>query len=69
MATSDDTPASALLPVATGAIVIPTHNVHRDEDQFYAGGESVDNSTPDNVPNGVFNAIIFPDINISHVIY
>lgn len=56
----------------TGVDIIPTHDVHTDEDWFYAGGEPVDNATPNNVPNGVLNnvnAIVFPDVNISQVIY
>ncbi|RGB32868.1 hypothetical protein C1646_762394 [Rhizophagus diaphanus] len=68
----DGTVPPAWPAACTGAHIIPAHDVHTDEDWFYAGGEPVDNATPNNVPNGVLNnnnAIVFPDINISQVIY
>ncbi|UZO11287.1 uncharacterized protein OCT59_002858 [Rhizophagus irregularis] len=68
----DGTVPPAWPAACTGTHIIPAHDVHTDEDWFYAGGEPVDNATPNNVPNGVLNnnnAIVFPDINISQVIY
>jgi hypothetical protein len=68
----DGTPPPALPAGATGALVIPAHNVHTDEDWSYAGGCPVDAITPTNAPNGALNnvnPIVLPDINISQVIY
>jgi hypothetical protein len=72
IAAPDGTAAPALLGGATGATVIPVHNVHTDEDwEQYAGGCPVDAAIPTNAPNGVLNNnnyIVLPDINISQVI-
>ncbi|CAB4381311.1 unnamed protein product [Rhizophagus irregularis] len=68
----DGTPAPALPGGATGATVIPAHNVHMDEDWSLAGGCPVDAGTATNAPNGALNNnnhIVLPDINISQVIY
>ncbi|PKB97300.1 hypothetical protein RhiirA5_433401 [Rhizophagus irregularis] len=68
----DGTPAPALPGGATGATVIPAHNVHTDEDWSLAGGCPVDAGTATNAPNGALNNnnhIVLPDINISQVIY
>jgi hypothetical protein len=68
----DGTPPPALPAGANGAFVIPAHNVHVDEDWSYAGGCAVDAGTPNNFPNGGTNnnnPIVFPDINISQIIY
>jgi hypothetical protein len=68
----DGTPPPALPVGATGATVIPAHNVHADEDWSLARGCPVDPATANNVPNGVLNnnnPIVFPDINISQIIY
>ncbi|GES80532.1 hypothetical protein GLOIN_2v1886689 [Rhizophagus clarus] len=68
----DGTPPPGLLAGATGATVIPEHNVHADEDWSLAGRCPVDAGTPTNTLNGVLNNnnhIVFPDINISQVIY
>jgi len=68
----DGTPPPALPAGATGATVIPAHNVHIDEDWSLAGGCAVDAGTPDNFPDGVRNnnnPIVLPDINISQEIY
>ncbi|GBB91743.1 hypothetical protein RclHR1_01910027 [Rhizophagus clarus] len=64
----DSTPLSALPVGATGATIIPAHNVHADEDWSYAEGCPVNAGTPNNVLNGVLNNnnhIVLPDINIS----
>ncbi|CAI2184219.1 17816_t:CDS:2, partial [Funneliformis geosporum] len=69
---SDGTPSPALLVGATGVTVILAHNVHANEDWSIARGCLVDLATANNVPNGVLNnnnPIVFPDINISQVIY
>ncbi|CAB5383550.1 unnamed protein product [Rhizophagus irregularis] len=68
----DGTPAPALPGGATGATVIPAHNVHTDEVWSLAGGYPVDAGTATNAPNGALNNnnhIVLPDINISQVIY
>jgi len=68
----DGTPPPGLPAGATGATVIPAHNVHADEDWSLAGGCPVDAGTVTNTPNGVLNnnnPIVLPDINISQVIY
>ncbi|GES95095.1 hypothetical protein GLOIN_2v1886689 [Rhizophagus clarus] len=68
----DGTPPPGLPAGATGATVIPAHNVHTDEDWSLAGGCPVDAGTATNAPNGVLNNnnhIVLPDINISQVIY
>ncbi|CAI2186889.1 5172_t:CDS:2, partial [Funneliformis geosporum] len=63
----DGTPVPALPGGATDATVIPTHNVHTDEDWSLAGGCLVDAGTATNAPNGALNNnnhIVLPDINI-----
>ncbi|GET51965.1 hypothetical protein GLOIN_2v1778046 [Rhizophagus irregularis DAOM 181602=DAOM 197198] len=68
----DGTPPPGLPAGATGATVIPAHNVHADEDWSLAGGCPVDAGTATNAPNGALNNnnhIVLPDINISQVIY
>ncbi|UZO28440.1 uncharacterized protein OCT59_021962 [Rhizophagus irregularis] len=68
----DGTPPPGLPAGATGATVIPAHNVHADEDWTLAGGCPVDAGTATNAPNGALNNnnhIVLPDINISQVIY
>ncbi|CAB5186437.1 unnamed protein product [Rhizophagus irregularis] len=68
----DGTLPPALPAGATGATVIPAHNVHADEDWSLAGGCPVDAGTATNAPNGALNNnnhIVLPDINISQVIY
>src|SRR5581483_7261254 len=68
----DGTPPPGLPAGATGATVIPAHNVHVDEDWSLAGGCPVDAGTATNAPNGATNnnnQIVLPDINISQVIY
>ena len=68
----DGTLPPALPAGATGATVIPAHNVHADEDWSLAGGCPVDAGTATNAPNGATNnnnQIVLPDINISQVIY
>ncbi|GBC53900.2 hypothetical protein GLOIN_2v1778046 [Rhizophagus irregularis DAOM 181602=DAOM 197198] len=68
----DGTPPPGLPAGATGATVIPAHNVHADEDWTLAGGCPVDTGTATNAPNGALNNnnhIVLPDINISQVIY
>ena len=68
----DGTAAPALPVGATGALVIPAHDVHTDEDWSYAGGYAVDVATANNIPNGATNnnnQIVLPDINISQELY
>ncbi|GES76978.1 hypothetical protein GLOIN_2v1886689 [Rhizophagus clarus] len=68
----DGTPPPGLPAGATGATVIPAHNVHVDKDWSLAGGCPVDAGTATNAPNGATNnnnQIVLPDINISQVIY
>ncbi|CAG8672870.1 2808_t:CDS:2 [Funneliformis caledonium] len=64
---SDGTPPPALPVGATGATVIPIHNVYIMFIQM-----RIDADTATNVLNGATNnnnPIVFPDINISQVIY
>ncbi|PKK57530.1 hypothetical protein RhiirC2_825633 [Rhizophagus irregularis] len=66
--TPDGTLPPGLPAGATGATVIPAHNVHADEDWSLAGGCPVDAGTATNAPNGALNNnnhIVLPDINIS----
>jgi len=68
----DGTVAPALPAGATGALVIPAHDVHTDENWSYAGGYAVDVATANNIPNGATNnnnQIVLPDINISQELY
>ncbi|RGB21704.1 hypothetical protein C1646_777460, partial [Rhizophagus diaphanus] len=51
----DGTLPPALPAGATGATVIPAHNVHADEDWSLAGGCPVDAGTATNAPNGATN--------------
>jgi hypothetical protein len=68
----DGTVAPTLPAGATGALVIPAHDVHTDEDWSYARGCAVDPATANNIPNGATNnnnQIVLPDINISQELY
>ncbi len=68
---SNSTLLLALSVKTTGVIVILMHNIHANKNWSFTERYPVDTSTVTNILNKILNNnhIVFPDINISQIIY